>query len=280
MKQIKITAIRIDGGTQARLQLDQAVVKEYSEHMKDGDKFPPIVVFHDGSEHWLADGFHRYFASKSNGALDIECDVREGTLDDALLYAFSANGRRGLSMSAEDNRSIITRMLQHPVWGKWSNAEIAKHVGVSKMTVGRVKASLEKDQEKPAPTKKKYTDKHGNESTIETKNLGKKKVKPEPEPEPEPEPDNDVVRELTDTINSLSQENTILKDQIAIGQWDATDIEKIDIQETVTELRKQIHVLEIENRTLRDSRDMYQNRNAELMGTVKSLQSKLKKLNP
>ena len=280
MKKIDISAIRTDGGTQARLKLDYDVVKEYAECMKDGEKFPPVTVFHDGSEYWLANGFHRYFAIKSNGELEIECEVKQGTLDDAVLYAFSADGRQGLSRSYEDKRSIIIRMLQHPVWGKWSNAEIAKHVGVSKMTVGRVKASLEKDQKKPAPTKKKYTDKHGNESTIETKNLGKKKVKPEPEPEPEPEPDNDVVRELTDTINSLSQENTILKDQIAIGQWDATDIEKIDIQETVTELRKQIHVLEIENRTLSDSRDMYQNRNAELMGTVKSLQSKLKKLNP
>jgi hypothetical protein len=280
MKKIEISAIRTDGGTQARLKLDHDVVKEYAECMKDGDKFPPVIVFHDGSEYWLANGFHRYFATKSNGELEIECEVKQGTLDDAVLYAFSADGRQGLSRSAEDNRNIIIRMIQHPVWGKWSNAEIAKHVGVSKMTVGRVKASLEKDQKEPAPTKKKYTDKHGNESTIETKNLGKKKVKPEPEPEPEPEPDDDVVRELTDTINSLSQENTILKDQIAIGQWDATDIEKIDIQETVTELRKQIHVLEIENRTLRDSRDMYQNRNAELMGTIKSLQSKLKKLNP
>jgi FtsZ-binding cell division protein ZapB len=205
MKKIEISAIRIDGGTQARLKLDQDVVKEYAECMKDGDKFPPVTVFYDGSEYWLANGFHRYFATKSNGELEIECEVKQGTLDDAVLYAFSADGRQGLSRSAEDNRNIIIRMIQHPVWGKWSNAEIA---------------------------------------------------------------------------NSLSQENTILKDQIAIGQWDATDIEKIDIQETVTELRKQIHVLEIENRTLRDSRDMYQNRNAELMGTIKSLQSKLKKLNP
>jgi hypothetical protein len=37
-------------------------------------------------------------------------------------------------------------------------------------------------------------------------------------------------------------------------------------------------MLEADNRALRDSRDMYQSRNAELMATVKSLQSKLKKL--
>ena len=278
MKKIDISAIRTDGGTQARLKLDYDVVKEYAECMKDGDKFPPVTVFHDGSEHWLADGFHRYFASKSNGALDIECDVREGTLDDALLYAFSANGRRGLSMSAEDNRSIITRMLQHPVWGKWSNAEIAKHVGVSKMTVGRVKASLEKDN--PAPTKKTYKDKHGNESTIETKNIGKtkeKKVKKaKKKEEPAPETDDHMVRELTDALTAVSQENILLKDKIAIGQWDASEIEKIDAQELIAELREQIRLLEIDNRALRESRDTFQNQNSELMRRNKSLQNQLK----
>ena len=280
MKQINITIIRIDGGTQARLKLDQDVVKEYSEHMKDGDKFPPIIVFHDGSEYWLADGFHRYFASKANGALEIECDVRQGTLDDALLYAFSANGRRGLSMSAEDNRNIIIRMLQHPVWGKWSNAEIAKHVGVSKMTVGRVKALLEKDN--PAPTKKTYKNKHGDESTIETKNIGKNKEKKVKEKkakkkeEPAPEPDDHILRELTDALTAVSQENVLLKDKIAIGQWDASEIEKIDAQELIAELREQIRLLEIDNRALRESRDTFQNQNSELMRRVKQLQNQLK----
>jgi len=274
MKQIKITAIRIDGGTQARLKLDYDVVKEYAECMKDGDKFPPVTVFHDGSEYWLANGFHRYFATKSNGELEIECEVKQGTLDDAVLYAFSADGRQGLSRSAEDNRNIIIRMIQHPVWGKWSNAEIAKHVGVSKMTVGRVKASLEKD--KPAPTKKKYKDKHGNESTIETKNIGKIKEKKVKKEETATEPDDQIVRELTDALTAVSQENTLLKDKIAIGQWDASEIEKIDAEELIAELREQIRILEIDNKALRESRDTFQNRNSELMRTVKSLQNQLK----
>lgn len=274
MKKIEISAIRIDGGTQARLKLDQDVVKEYAECMKDGDKFPPVTVFYDGSEYWLANGFHRYFATKYNGELEIECEVKQGTLDDAVLYAFSADGRQGLSRSAEDNRNIIIRMIQHPVWGKWSNAEIAKHVGVSKMTVGRVKASLEKD--KRAPTKKKYKDKHGNESTIETKNIGKTKEKKVTKEEPATESDDQIVRELTDALTAVSQENTLLKDKIAIGQWDASEIEKIDAEELIAELREQIRILEIDNKALRESRDTFQNRNSELMRTVKSLQNQLK----
>lgn len=272
MPRIALADIRIDGGTQARISLNQAIVTEYAEHLKDGDKFPPVILFKDtDGNHWLADGFHRYHAHKANGILDIEATIRDGSIEDAILFAFGANAKRGLSMTWEDNRNIIKRMIEHPVWGKWSNSEIAKHVGVSKMTVGRVKQQLQKD--KPQPTKKTYKNKHGQESTMETKAIGKNKpgvtaVTPE---------QSDQIKELTDTISQLHAENELLRDKIAIGQWDATEIEKIDIQETVTHLREQLRILEIDNKALRDSRDMFQARNAELMKTVKSLQSKLKK---
>jgi hypothetical protein len=63
-----------------------------------------------------------------------------------------------------------------------------------------------------------------------------------------------------------------MRDKIAVGQWNASEIEKIDIEETVANLREQIRILEIDNKALRDSRDMFQSRNAELMKTVKTLQ--------
>ncbi len=277
MKKINLLTIRIDGGTQARVQLNQDVVKEYAEKMRDGEQFPPITVFHDGSEYWLADGFHRYFATKANAQTSIEADVKTGTLDDAMLYAFSANGRRGLSMSAEDNRNIIIRMLRHPEWSKWSMAEIAKHVGVSKMTVSRVKASMETPENESTVKKYKYKDEI---REVDTDKLKTKRPTTKPDvttADPTAELQ-DRIGELTDTINSLAEENTVLRDKIAIGQWDASEIEKIDAEETIKDLREQIRVLEIDNKTLRESRDMYQNRCAELTRSVKSLQNKLKKI--
>jgi uncharacterized protein YerC len=276
MKEIDLSSIRIDGDTQARLSVNQQIVEQYAEHMRDGDQFPPVIVFHDGEDYWLADGFHRYFATKGNGHESIEADIKEGTLEDAQLFAYGANSRRGLSMTSEDNRNIITKMLNHSVWSKWTNAEIARHVGVSKMTVGRVKQSLAPSEE----TKKTYTNKHGQEATIETKNLGRKKTEPkEPEQEAEPEVDPAVEQmdELTDTILSMANEIQVLKDRIALGQWDASDIEKIDIEEVVKDLREQIRVLEIDNKALRESRDMFQTRNAEMIRTINSLKAKLKK---
>lgn len=282
---LELAVVRIDGGTQARVALDQAVVIEYSENMKEGDKFPPMIVFHDGSHYWLADGFHRYFARKANGELEAEFDVKEGTQRDALLYSFGANGIRGLKLTAEDIRAILIRMLQDDEWKGWSDTQIAKHVGTSKMTVGRVRHSLE-EQGKIKPKKTiKYVDKHGNESEMKPRKALKQNMpltkeefeaKAGKREEPEPEFD-DKIAELTDTITELHEENTLLKDKIAIGQWDASEIEKIDIQDTVTDLRNQIKILEMENKALRESRDIYQNRNAELMRTVKALTNKLKK---
>lgn len=282
MKKLNLEAIRLDGETQARVALDSDQVAEYAEAMRDGDKFPPVVVFHDGSDYWLADGFHRYHATKQLGHASIEAEVKTGTKEEAQIYSFGANARRGLSTNQEDNRSIITRMLNHPISSTWTLGEVARHVGVSKMTVSRVKASLQpKAQKAQEDTKKTYQRKDGKEVTIDTAKSKTKKADPKPElPDEEPEQDerDQRIAELMDTVSELNAENQKLRDMIAVGSWDASEIEKIDAQDTINDLREQLRVLEIDNAALRDSRDMFQNRNAELMKSVKVLQSKLKKL--
>jgi len=261
--------IRIDGDTQARAKLNENVVAEYAAHMRDGDTFPPLIVFFDGTDYWLADGFHRYFAYKQHGTLDVEVEIKEGTKDDALLYASGAAARRGLPLTHQDLKCIIKRMSEHPERSQWTNTMIGKHVGCSSMTVGRIKRELEKESA-PTSTTKKYKDKDGKEKTVNTAKLATNKPK-EPEPKPEPEDD-----ELGDIVAQLEEENKKLKDAVALGQFDATEIEKIDIQETLEGLRKENQLLKIENEALKKSRDQFQKENAELIRTVKSLQKKLK----
>jgi hypothetical protein len=278
MKEINISDIRIDGGTQIRKELNLDKVNEYAQQMDDGVEFPPITVFFDGSSTWLAEGFHRLSSERQRGSTTIKANVINGTIEDATLFALGSN-KHGLNMSAEDYRRSIEIMLKHPKWSTWSNAQIAKHIGVSAMTVGRVKKERE-----PLSTKvmKTYVDKHGNESTMDTSKIGKKpKDEPKEETKDEPsekayDPTEEKMRELIDTIESLADENTILRDKIAIGQWNASEIEKIDIEETVANLREQIRILEIDNQALRESRDMFQNRNAELIKTINSMKRKKK----
>jgi hypothetical protein len=277
MQEINIADIRIDGGTQIRKELNLDKVNEYAQQMDDGVEFPPITVFFDGSSTWLSEGFHRLSSERQRGSTTIKAIVINGTIEDATLFALGSN-KHGLNMSAEDYRRSIEIMLKHPKWSTWSNAQIAKHIGVSAMTVGRVK----KERNPETPKKTTYTDKHGNESTMDTSKIGKK-PKDEPKEQPKDEPDEETydpaeekMRELMDTITNLADENTVLRDKIAIGQWDASEIEKIDAEETIANLREQIRILEIDNQALRESRDMFQNRNAELIKTINSMKRKKK----
>jgi ParB-like chromosome segregation protein Spo0J len=280
MKKLNILNIRTDGGTQPRLKLDQSMVKDYAEKMRDGIAFPPIIVFHDGSEYWLADGFHRYFATKSNAVTTIEAEIKQGTLREATIFAWGANNRHGKPPKPEDIRAIIRKMLEDEEWGKWSNVQIAKQLEVSVSTVQRLRVAYQEEHKEEKKTTVTYVDKHGNTTTMETSSIKKKKTeRPTTKPDLTTEPSEveQKVKELADTVNTLAEENTLLKDKIALGQWDASDIEKIDAEETIKDLREQVRIKDIEIKSLRESRDIYQNENAELIRTVKSLRTKLKK---
>ena len=52
------------------------------------------------------------------------------------------------------------------------------------------------------------------------------------------------ILELSDVIDMLNEENTRYKDIIASQQWNATEFEKDYILNEVTQLRKDIAVLE------------------------------------
>ena len=280
MKVLNLLDIVIDGGTQARGKLNQDAVKEYAEHMREGDVFPPLIVFTDGSKYWLVDGFHRFFGYRANGVTSAECDVRTGTLREAILFSKGANGgnKRGLPSSPDDNRMSIIWMLNDEEYKGWPNTAIAKHIGVSSMTVGRIKSSIETKSD--AQPVKIVTYKDGKEAKVDTSKFTGRPKATKPDvttADPTAELKQQNV-ELIQVVNSLSDENTILRDKIAIGQWDASEIEKIDAEETMADLRERIRILEQDNKTVRHDRDMYQNRCAEYSKTIKSLQTKLKKL--
>ena len=100
MKTIPLAQIRIDGGTQVRKSIDQETVTAYCAAMAEGAKFPPIVVFHDGTDYWCADGFHRILAANRCGFDSFACDVRSGTADDAAWFALGANKAHGKRLNS------------------------------------------------------------------------------------------------------------------------------------------------------------------------------------
>ena len=108
MKKLNVNAIRIDGGTQSRVSLDEQTVAEYVDAL---ESLPPVIVFEDGADYWLADGFHRHFAHKQAGKASIACDVQDGTRLDAVLFAVGANRHHGLRRTNEDKRKAVQMLL-------------------------------------------------------------------------------------------------------------------------------------------------------------------------
>ena len=284
---LKLSSIRLDGNTQARESLNQETVREYAERMREGDKFPAIDVFFDGSAYWLADGFHRYFATKSHGAVDIECTIHDGPAREARLFAISANDKHGIRPSLADRKHACRMLLADEEWSQWSDSEISRRSGLARPTVVKVRSELSGGEE--APRVRKYIDSEGKENEM----LIPKKVDPKvdiPEVKAEqPKPEEDTrdmnhdekdqqIMEMADLIESLTKENDRLRDVIAVGQWDASDIEKMDAEEVMKELRERIRVMEIELDSVKSSRDTYQMQNAEMLRTIKAMRSKLKKL--
>jgi hypothetical protein len=67
------------------------------------------VVF-DKVYYYLVDGVHRYEATKSAGAGEIDANVADGSSRDALLASVGANSRHGPRRSNEDKLVVQIRV--------------------------------------------------------------------------------------------------------------------------------------------------------------------------
>ncbi len=188
---LKLSLVRLDGGTQPRATTHQAVVDEYVADLAGGAKFPPPVVFFDGAVYWLADGFHRVLAATGLGLEELLCDVRLGTRRDAVLHSCGANAAHGLRRTREDKQRAVRTMLNDPEWANWSDREIARRAKVDGKTV----ASLRPPPSKPDMTaeirseeaSRTYTTRHGGTATMRTANIGASPLSPaEATPSPAP----------------------------------------------------------------------------------------------
>lgn len=195
-KTIKLDQVRIDGGTQSRAALNDEAVADYAATIREGTDFPPIVVFHDGKHHWLADGFHRYHAYRQAGAVEIAVDVREGTKRDAKLFSAGANGDHGLRRTNADKRSAVAILLDDAEWSTWSNSEIARRAVVGEALV----RSLRSERSEETPAERSYTTKHGTKARMKTGKIGKSK---------EEKAADKAARDAQQAINDQQQAATI-----------------------------------------------------------------------
>jgi uncharacterized ParB-like nuclease family protein len=273
VKKINLNVIRIDGGTQSRVEINNDAVADYAEAIKAGVEFPPIVVFHDGADHWLADGFHRFHAHKHAGKASILADVRDGTVRDALLHSLGANGTHGLRRSNADKRKAVLGMLADSEWSAWSDRKIAEFCGVSQPFVSGLRKPEVITVITPAPKKEA-----GKVVTV-TANVPKKEaekvitvITPTPTIEPE------KLAEAQEAVQILSEENERLNDRLAVEAMDATEEEKGAAKETIESLRAQVKTLTAELSAVKASRDAYMRDCSEMQRQIKAQRRELDKL--
>lgn len=140
---LRIEQIRTDGGTQSRERLSDEAVNDYADAYKSkGVTMPPVVVFYDGDEYWLADGFHRIAAALKAGRNKLDADVHQGSQRDAILYSVGANARHGERRSNADKRRAVTLLLKDEEWGAKSDRWIAEKCGVSHTLVQKQRGEL------------------------------------------------------------------------------------------------------------------------------------------
>lgn len=139
VRRIPLAAIVVDLAIQQRARgTSEDTVNEYAEAMRNGDKFPAVIVFSDDDRTFhLADGFHRIDAHQLAhcDVLEIECEVHHGNREDALVFGCSANS--GLRRDPSDQRKAVASLLE--VRPEWADRAIARHCKVSPTLVANVR---------------------------------------------------------------------------------------------------------------------------------------------
>lgn len=148
---LSIDLIRLDGGSQARIKSSEETIEAYAELIDAGKEWPfgPLDVFHDGSDYFLADGFHRTLAALRLNRASLPCRIHKGTAKDARIFGMTANDKHGLRMSSADKRSCVEWLLDNGP--KLTQVEIAAKAGVSIRTVKTVVAERKPQKVQSAP---------------------------------------------------------------------------------------------------------------------------------
>jgi hypothetical protein len=169
---LPLSQLRIDGGTQPRVAINEEAVSDYAERLRESVVLPPVAAFFDGVVYWLADGFHRYHAHRRAGREAIAVDVHDGGLREAILYSVGANTEHGLRRTNEDKHKAVETLLTHEIASKdengnlWSDSDIARQCHVHHTTVGRIRKDHTCAMHKYENEKRAFTHPKTGKSTI------------------------------------------------------------------------------------------------------------------
>lgn len=113
IKLISIDSVIWDANLYPRVQLDWLTSYRYSESLKSGAEFPPIVVGEFEDKYYLIDGWHRINAYKTNKQTAIEADIiKVDSLNDIYIQAIKRNVVHGRTLSQYERAKAIVRLKE------------------------------------------------------------------------------------------------------------------------------------------------------------------------
>lgn len=145
-EQIKLSQINVDQAYQPRKSLNQEIIGDYAELLKEGHVFPPVTLYRQGDNYILAAGFHRLEAHKLNESTYIDAIIKEGTSKDILLDAIQSNNAHGVRYTNEDKRRIVALVLSNHECISMTDNQIGKICGVSNHLVKAIREELFPEQ--------------------------------------------------------------------------------------------------------------------------------------
>ena len=279
---IALTKITAVAGTQAREKINQETVDSYAEHLADGGIFPPIILFFDGCDYWLADGWHRYLAHLKIGCLTIHEEIRLGTRRDAHKYSLGANNAHGLQRTNADKRKAVNDALADAEWATWTTREIAKLCAVSHNMVAEIQRGISPIPDKNSRLSSDYKNKdkyNDNNALQEPKNEVGKRLPPHAEPEtPSGEVKIDESEPAYTELDAAHDQITELQDMLAKGVAELSADEQAAATDYIDDMRAEIKTLTRNLAAVTSSRDTLMRENAELKKQLASQRREIAKL--
>jgi hypothetical protein len=181
---LKLAEITFSQDLQVRAVISDATVEHYAERLIEED-LPPLIVYQVDDKYLLVDGYHRYRAAEKIKQTEFKCDIRTGTMEDAIWFAIGANRAHGLPLRGTDRRNAIVLALEK--FPAKSEREIADQVGCSKTYVHKIKSESEGQVVTSDQVPPKVTGKDGKQYN-KTKPKKPAASKPETKPSSPPPP--------------------------------------------------------------------------------------------
>jgi hypothetical protein len=186
LSNLQLDKLRLDGGTHLRKN-DAVVVANYRARLPSiitdtVDVLRPMVFF-DGTDYWLADGFDRHEAHVLEGETRMLCQVRRGTVRDAILHAVGCNVGQGYGRERTHDGlvAIINMMLRDPEWVRESDRWIADACHTQdRQLVADLRRAISGDSHQMRRVRRK-----GQVYDLDASNLSAKETLEEIEAEPE-----------------------------------------------------------------------------------------------